>query len=130
MFYFYTNKLNFNPEFLGELSLFSSLASVIGIYCFNKYLHDMSFKKVLVWTNVISVILGMTLLLLVTRANVALGIPDKLFCIGDSVVLTAIGEVSLMPVLVMACRICPKSIEGTMYALLMSTINFGGMMGQ
>ena len=32
-----------------------------------------------------------------------------------------------MPILVLACKMCPKNIEGTMYALLMSAINFGGM---
>ena len=32
-----------------------------------------------------------------------------------------------MPVLVLACRICPKSIEGTMYACLLSVLNFGSM---
>lgn len=35
-----------------------------------------------------------------------------------------------MPVLVLACKMCPKNIEGTMYALLMSAINFGGMVSQ
>lgn len=30
-----------------------------------------------------------------------------------------------MPILVLACRMCPKNIEATMYAMLMSTINFG-----
>lgn len=32
-----------------------------------------------------------------------------------------------MPILVLACKMCPKNIEGTMYALLMSAINFGGV---
>lgn len=32
-----------------------------------------------------------------------------------------------MPILVFACKMCPKNIEGTMYALIMSTINFGSM---
>ena len=32
-----------------------------------------------------------------------------------------------MPLLILACEMCPKNIEGTMYALLMSMINFGGM---
>lgn len=32
-----------------------------------------------------------------------------------------------MPLLVLACRMCPKNIEGTMYALLMSTLNFGSI---
>ena len=35
-----------------------------------------------------------------------------------------------MPLLVLACRMCPKSIEGTMYALLMSTLNFGSIISQ
>lgn len=30
-----------------------------------------------------------------------------------------------MPLLVLACKMCPKNIEGTMYAMLMSTINMG-----
>lgn len=32
-----------------------------------------------------------------------------------------------MPILVLACRMCPKNIEATMYAMLMSTINFGNI---
>lgn len=32
-----------------------------------------------------------------------------------------------MPIVVLACKLCPKNIEGTMYALLMSIINLGGM---
>jgi len=32
-----------------------------------------------------------------------------------------------MPLLVLACRMCPKNIEGTMYAFIMSTLNFGSM---
>ncbi len=30
-----------------------------------------------------------------------------------------------MPLLVLCCRICPKNIEGSLYALLMSTLNLG-----
>lgn len=39
--------------------------------------------------------------------------------------LQLVGELNLMPILVLACRMCPKNIEATMYAMLMSTINFG-----
>lgn len=34
---------------------------------------------------------------------------------------------NIMPILVLACRMCPKNIEATMYAMLMSTINFGNL---
>lgn len=50
-----------------------------------------------------------------------------MFTIGDSVMLQIVGELNLMPLLVLACRLCPKNIEGTMYALLMSTINLGSI---
>lgn len=33
----------------------------------------------------------------------------------------------MLPILILACRLCPKSIEATMYAMLMSTISFGSM---
>ena len=33
-----------------------------------------------------------------------------------------------MPLLVLACRMCPKNIEGTMYALIMGSFNFGSIL--
>ena len=61
------------------------------------------------------------------RKNVQLGIPDKLFCLSDSIILQIVGELNTMPLLVMACRLCPKNIEGTMFSVMMSTINFGSL---
>jgi len=72
----------------------------------------------------------MSQILLVTRINTSLGIPDKVFCLGDSIIMQVVGELNTMPLLVLACRMCPKNIEGTMYAVLMSTINFGGILSQ
>lgn len=57
-----------------------------------------------------------------------MGIPDTLFCIGDSLIIQTFAEINTIPLLVFACRICPKNIEGTMYALIMSTLNFGGLL--
>lgn len=39
-------------------------------------------------------------------------------------------ELNMIPVLVFACRICPKNVEGTMYALVMSTLNLGGLLSE
>ena len=41
-------------------------------------------------------------------ANRALGIDDKAFVLVDSVLITALGRIALMPVLVLAARICPE----------------------
>ena len=38
----------------------------------------------------------------------ALGLSNELFVLGDSVVLTVLGQVAFMPVLVLAARLCPE----------------------
>lgn len=45
MFYFYTNKLGFEPEFLGELKFFYALSCIIGMVIYNKFLKQVRFKK-------------------------------------------------------------------------------------
>jgi len=38
----------------------------------------------------------------------ALGLSNELFVLGDSVVLTVLGQVAFMPVLVLAAKLCPE----------------------
>ena len=130
MFYFYTNELGFAPEFMGELKLANSAANILGIFIFNKFLRNVPFKKILITSTIICFFLGLSQILLVTRYNVHLGITDKVFCIGDSLIIQTFAEINLMPILVYACRVCPKNIEGTMYALLMACSNLAGTLSQ
>ncbi|KAL4449702.1 hypothetical protein ABPG74_008075 [Tetrahymena malaccensis] len=130
MFFFYTNVLGFQPEFLGQLRFIYASGSIFATLMYNKYLKNVPFKKQFTYSTIVSSIFGLTQILLVTRANQRLGIPDKVFTVSDSIMLQIIGEFNLIPILVMACRLCPKDIEGTMYALLMSTLNFGGIMSE
>jgi len=78
---------------------------------------------------ILGTVLGSTQLLLVSGANRALGLSDQLFVLGDSVILTVLGQVSFMPVLVLAARICPEGVEATLFATLMSILNGGAFVG-
>jgi hypothetical protein len=69
-------------------------------------------------------------LILVTHANRAIGIDDRWFSLGDSLVLTVAGQIAFMPVLVLAARLCPPGIEATLFALLMSVFNIAGAVSQ
>jgi folate/biopterin transporter len=129
-FYFATNELGFTPEFLGRVRLISSLASLIGIWVFQRYLKAVPFRKIFGWTTVISSLLGLTTLLLVTHTNRALGIDDRWFSLGDTLILTVMGQITFMPVLVLAARLCPAGIEATLFALLMSVLNLAGLVSQ
>ncbi|MEA5533320.1 folate/biopterin family MFS transporter [Crocosphaera sp. XPORK-15E] len=127
-FYFTTNELGFEPEFLGRVRLVTSVAALVGIWVYQRFLKTVSFRQILGWSIVISSGLGMTMLLLVTHANRALGIDDHWFSIGDSLILTVAGEIAFMPILVLSARLCPKGIEATVFALLMSIVNLSNLL--
>jgi folate/biopterin transporter len=129
-FYFATNELGFTPEFLGRLRLVTSLAALIGVWIFQRYLKAVPFRTIFGWTTVISSFLGLTTLLLVTHTNRVLGIDDHWFSLGDSLILTVMGQITFMPVLVLAARLCPPGIEATLFAILMSVFNLAGLVSQ
>ncbi|MEB3215701.1 MAG: folate/biopterin family MFS transporter [Nostocales cyanobacterium 94392] len=126
-FFFTTNELHFQPEFLGRVRLVTSVAALVGIWIFQRFLKSVPFRVIFGWSTVLSAILGLTTLLLVTHANRALGIDDHWFSLGDSLILTVMGQIAYMPVLVLAARICPPGIEATLFALLMSVTNLAGL---
>ncbi len=126
-FFFSTNELGFQPEFLGRIRLVTSIAALFGVWLFQRFFKSVPFRKIFAWSTVISTVLGMTTLLLVTHTNRALGIDDHWFSLGDSLVLTVMGEIAFMPVLVLAARLCPPGVEATLFALLMSIYNLAGL---
>jgi folate/biopterin transporter len=126
-FYFTTNELKFNPEFLGTIKFFASWAGLLGVWLFQRFFKAVPTRKIFFWTTIISTVLGLTSLLLVTHTNRALGIDDRWFSLGDSLILTVAGRIAFMPVLVLAARLCPEGIEATLFALLMSVINISAL---
>ncbi len=125
-FFFTTNELGFEPEFLGRVRLVSSIASLVGIWLFQRFFKTVPFRTIFGWSTVLSAALGMTMLLLVTHTNRAIGIDDRWFSLGDSLILTVMGQIAFMPVLVLAARLCPAGVEATLFALLMSVVNLAG----
>ncbi|MEH2210984.1 folate/biopterin family MFS transporter [Nostoc sp.] len=129
-FYFSTNELHFEPEFLGRVNLVGSFASLAGVWIFQRFLKSIPFRVIFAWSTVLSSLLGMTMLLLVTHTNRLLGIDDHWFSLGDSLILTVMGKIVFMQVMVLAARLCPSGVEATLFALLMSVYNSAGTVSQ
>lgn len=129
-FYFSTNELGFTPEFLGRVRLVTSLASLLGVWLFQRFLKTIPFRQIFVGMTLVSTVIGMTALLLVTHTNRALGIDDHWFALGDSLILTITGQLTFMPVLILAARLCPPGIEATLFAMLMSVLNLSGLVSK
>jgi len=126
MFYFNTNELGFQPEFLGKVRFAASFASLLGVTLYRFYLKDLPIKTVILWCALLSVPLGLSPLLLTSHVNRELGIPDQTFALTDTIVLTVLGQIAFMPTLALAASLCPPGVEGTLFAALMSIYNFSG----
>ena len=122
-FFFTTNELHFQPEFLGRVHLVTSVASLVGVWIFQSFLKKVPFRVIFGWSTVLSAVFGMSILVLVTHANRTLGIDDRWFSLSDSLILTVMGQIAYMPVLVLAARLCPPGVEATLFAVLMSVTN-------
>lgn len=127
MFFFYTNQLGFRPEFMGKMKLAYGIGQIGGMVIYTNFLKNVEFKKLLVVNTFICIGISLSQLLLVTRVNEKIGIPDEIFAVFCSFIVQLIGELNMIPLLILCCRICPKNIEGSLYALLMSTMNFGAL---
>jgi hypothetical protein len=83
---------------LGVLGLVGSIASLMGIGLYQLFFRDTPLRMLIVATTVFGALIGSTGIILYTHYNRQLGIPDKVFLITDNVVVSAVGQISQMPV--------------------------------
>lgn len=131
MFYWFTDQLTgpaFSEEFIGAIYAIGSVGSLLGVLLYQTVLKGCNFRSMLLWGQVLSSLAGMLDLMLVTRLNTKIGIPDYIFAVIDSAVCQMVGRLQWLPLLVLCSKLCPPGIEGTFYALLMSIQNAGLLM--
>lgn len=115
-------------EFIGLVYSVGSIGSLLGVLLYQISLKDCPFRGVLFWGQVLSSLAGMLDLIMVTRLNTRIGIPDYVFAVIDNSVSQMVGRLKWLPLLVLCSKLCPPGIEGTFYALLMSIQNAGLLM--
>jgi hypothetical protein len=55
-----TNKLGFQPEFLGCVQLMVAFTNLAGVALYNTYLKHVSLKKMFFWTSILGMVFGLT----------------------------------------------------------------------
>jgi hypothetical protein len=114
--------------FIGLIYCIGSVGSLFGVLLYQISLKDYPFRSMLLWGQVLSSLAGMLDLVLVTRLNLKIGIPDYFFAVIDNSISQMVGRLQWLPLLVLCSKLCPPGIEGTFYALLMSLQNAGLLM--
>ena len=118
-----TCPLAFDAEFLSVLGVVGYLALAGGTVLYNAKLKQLPFRTIFFWSQAAYAACTSTDLLLVTGVNRRVGIPDKAFMFAGEVLTDVVGRFKSMPQLVLAAKLCPPGIEGTLFALLMSVSN-------
>jgi hypothetical protein len=57
--------------------------------------------------------------------NRKIGIGSHVFVLIVECLYSFANEIHLMPIMIMACRVCPKKMEATVFEMIMSIVNLG-----
>jgi Na+/melibiose symporter-like transporter len=126
-FYFITNDLKLTATDLGKISFCSTIGILFAIMVYKTYLKSCNFKVMIILGTMISFLMTVLALILVLRINIHYGISDFWLLLLTSSFLSLVGELVLLPILSLAAVLCPRNLEGTVYSVFMSTLNFGGI---
>ena len=129
-FFFLVSELHFSASFLGVLTCIRHAAMLAGTVIFSRYLRYTNYRKFFFILVLVSGVFGATPIILVTHVNAHIGLPNGLFAAGDDLFLSVIGQVALMPCLILAAKLCPRGIEASVYASFVSILNFAGIFSE
>eukprot|EP00929_Paragymnodinium_shiwhaense_P026671 TRINITY_DN15807_c0_g2_i1.p1 TRINITY_DN15807_c0_g2~~TRINITY_DN15807_c0_g2_i1.p1 ORF type:complete len:609 (+),score=89.65 TRINITY_DN15807_c0_g2_i1:225-1829(+) len=115
----------FSPTVLGWLDIFGYVGLFVGIVLYNKFCTNVSYRTIFAVAQIAYALTNLIDLALVKRWNILVGVPDVLMMIGDDAVTSCMNRFYVMPMLVLASKVCPDSVEATLFALLTSLSNFG-----
>eukprot|EP00921_Rhytidocystis_pertsovi_P017944 GHVQ01028180.1.p1 GENE.GHVQ01028180.1~~GHVQ01028180.1.p1 ORF type:complete len:788 (-),score=87.61 GHVQ01028180.1:279-2642(-) len=108
------------------VSIIGMVASGVGLWLFQTVLSSWKFRKVFWITSLIRVFASFVDWIIVKRINLSWGITDKwMYLFGHAIILQLCGALNFMPGVILTCRLCPKNMESTVYALLAGYANFG-----
>ena len=127
MFYFYIYELDFDYEFIGRIQFVASLAMFLGIVIYYNFLSTSPFKKLIIGCTIVASIFYLLQLVLVLRWNLALDIPDTYLSLTLDLATNTLAELQTMPVLLLACKLCPRDLEASIYEVILGIKNLAYM---
>ena len=127
-FYFLVNELHFSPVLLGILTCVRHAAMLIGTWVYRRCFRFTTYRKFFTIMVIVSAVAGATPLVLVLRINEQINLPAPIFAASDDLALSVISQISLMPILVLAAKLCPTGVEASLYASFVSILNASGVL--
>eukprot|EP00903_Cladosiphon_okamuranus_P015035 g13911.t1 len=120
---FLVQGLGFKPYKLGILAVISSMMASLGLMAYKRWFFHSSWRKLYVWTTLTVSFFSTFQILLILRVNLAFGISDFVFSIGDDSIADFVQAIQFLPIVQMYISMCPDGAEGTTYAILTTMSN-------
>ena len=117
------DRLGFDQQFLGILAQVSSVLSLAGLLVFRKTIVKRPVSFTLFWVVLAGSVLYLPSIGLFYGANEWLGISPRTFALIDTTISAPLGQLTMVPMLVLIAKTAPPGAEATMFAIMASLMN-------
>jgi len=119
--------LNFTNFDIGLLTLAGAVLSYIALVVYKRYLFDVSWRKVYLFTTGVSLFFSCLQLVLVLDSDSLGGATTQLlFAMGSYGMVMFVQAIQFLPACRMFLGMCPEGAEGSSYAMLTTLSNLAG----
>ncbi|MBI4610023.1 MAG: hypothetical protein HY726_13560 [Candidatus Rokubacteria bacterium] len=121
--YWAIDRLGFDQRFLGALAQVSSVLSLVGLLLFRRTIIARPVSFTLLWVTVAASVLYLPNIGLFYGANEWFGLGARTFAFIDTTISAPLGQLTMVPILVLIAKTAPRGAEATMFATMASLMN-------
>ncbi|MDO8561036.1 MAG: hypothetical protein Q7R91_02375 [bacterium] len=115
--------LGFDKAFQGTLQQIGSILTLAGLFLFRKYIIEKPIGFTLAWLTVAGAIVSLPTIGLFYSIHEMIGVSARTIALVDTTIASPLGQLSMVPLLTLTARTCPKGNAGTWFALMASLMN-------
>ncbi len=121
--YWAIDVLKFDQRFLGLLAQVSSILSLAGLIVFRKAITSRPVSFTIAWVSVAGIVLSLPTIGLFYGVNEWVGLSPRAFAFIDTTISAPLGQLAMVPMLVLIAKTAPRGAEATMFAIMASLMN-------
>jgi len=121
--YWAIDALGFDQKFLGLLAQVSSVLSLVGLIVFRKTIVERPVSFTLFWVVIAGAVLYLPNIGLFYGMHEWFGISARTLAFVDTTISAPLGQLTMVPMLILIARSAPPGAEATMFAIMASWMN-------
>ena len=121
--YWAIDELGFDERFLGILAQVTSILSLAGLAVFRKPITHRPVSFTLLWVIIAATILYLPNIGLFYGLHTWLDISAHTLAVIDTTISAPLGQLTMVPMLILIARTAPRGAEATMFAIMASLMN-------